>query len=52
MVSGKVEALCTYMLIYISVVGSLEDYILFFLREGDLQQSEVKDTTLEERKHF
>lgn len=40
------------MLIYISVVGSLEDYILFFLREGDLQQSEVKGYNTGREKTF
>lgn len=42
------------MLIYISLIGSLEDDIIFFSEGegGDLQSSAVKDTTLEERKTF
>lgn len=37
----KSEALCTYMLIYISLIGSLEDYIFFFFSCGRGSRSAV-----------
>lgn len=54
MVSEKVKYLCTYVLVYIYLVVSLEDSVLFSEGKEEIcsRQQLGKDATLGERKTF